>query len=185
LVRVSAWICLEPDGRFAERLRAQLAAGGLRECCSVRTGTIHDLRPDERFDSVLYVDVLEHIERDREELARAAEHVAPGGALVVLVPARPGLFSAFDRALGHFRRYTAESLRAVAPPALAEAKMIYLDSVGCLASLANRFILKESRPGRWQVWTWDRLMVPVSRVVDPLLGHAVGKSLLGVWRRTA
>ncbi len=55
---------------------------------------------------------------------------------------------------------------------------------GIFASLANRLILKKSPPTRGQIANWDRLMVPLSRLLDPLLARRFGKSILGVWRKT-
>ena len=64
-------------------------------------------------------------------------------------------------------------------------KLIYLDSVGLLASAGNRLLLRQSMPTERQILAWDRLMIPVSRVIDPVFGHRLGKSVLGVWRREA
>jgi hypothetical protein len=60
-------------------------------------------------------------------------------------------------------------------------KLIYLDTVGLAASTANRLFLKSAMPSNSQIQTWDRLMVPLSRGIDPLLGYRVGKSVLGIW----
>jgi hypothetical protein len=127
--------------------------------------------------------VLEHIEDDRGEVARAAARLKPGGALIVLAPAHPLLFTPFDAAIGHLRRYTRASLRAVAPEALRLDHLAYLDAAGLLASVGNRVVLRKSMPKEWQILLWDRLGVPVSRMLDPLLGGRVGKSILAVWRK--
>ena len=167
------WTCLEPDRELAERL-----PGGTRYETVV--GTLQDL-PGRRFDAILYIDVLEHIEDDRAELRRAAAHLNPGGAVIVLSPAHQWLFTPFDAAIGHFRRYSKRSLAAAGPPELSREKLIYLDAVGMAASAANRLFLKSAMPTNAQIQTWDRLMVPLSRFLDPLLGYQVGKSVLGVW----
>lgn len=60
---------------------------------------------------------------------------------------------------------------------------MYLDSVGLLASAANRIFLRSARPTLFQVRLWDRFFVRCSRLLDPLLGHSIGKSVLGVWRK--
>jgi hypothetical protein len=93
------------------------------------------------------------------------------------------LFTPFDKAIGHFRRYTRTTLRATAPAGLKEITVNYLDSVGMLASLGNRFLLGQSMPTAQQIGLWDRWMVPPSRVTDRLTGGLIGKSVLGVWRR--
>lgn len=177
------WVGLEPDPTLAARLAAAIAAGELPAYCEAAVGTLEDIR--DRFDTILYMDVLEHIADDRAELARAADRLEPGGHLVVLAPAHPWLFTPFDAAIGHFRRYTRATLRDAAPPEapLGLARLDYLDSVGLLASLGNRLILKSALPTPRQIAVWDRLMVPLSTLLDPLTGRRLGKSVLGVWRR--
>lgn len=178
---VRSWCCIEPDAALLGRLRAQLApsiAAGRLRCVA---GTLADVSAEQRFDCVLYVDVLEHIADDRAELARAAAHLAPGGHLVVLSPAHSFLYSPFDRAIGHHRRYDRRSLAQVAPAGLCCESMRYLDAVGMLASLANRVLLRQAQPTHAQIQLWDRRMVPLSRRIDPWLGHRLGKSILAVW----
>ncbi len=127
--------------------------------------------------------MLEHIEDDRAELQLARSILAPGGHLLVVAPAHPYLYTPFDAAIGHFRRYRLESLRAVVPEGFEVVRLCYLDSVGFFASLANRLLLSEAHPSKRQILFWDRVLVPVSRLVDPLLGYRFGKSVLGIYRR--
>jgi SAM-dependent methyltransferase len=169
------WTCLEPDASLLE----QIEPGDRRELV---LGDLSVLDSSRHFDAILYVDVLEHIEDDSAELRRAAAHLQPGGALIVLSPAHPFLFTPFDKAIGHHRRYTKESLQAAAPRELLQEKLVYLDSVGLLASLGNRLLLDQSMPTAAQIKTWDSVLVPCSRLLDPLLFGAVGKSVLGIWR---
>jgi SAM-dependent methyltransferase len=176
------WLCLEPDGAMAERLTEALRRGELPACCRARAGTVRDLPSDARFDAILYVDVLEHIEDDTGELGAAARALRPGGVLIVLAPAHGWLYSPFDRAIGHYRRYTRRSLAAVGPPGLRRLSLRYLDSVGLLASAGNRFLLRKSLPTARDIARWDRLMVPLSRRLDRWLGFRVGKSVVGIWR---
>jgi len=176
------WVCLEPDPDLARRLAERIAGGDLPACCRAVQGSVADLPPDARFDAIAYIDVLEHIESDGEELARVVRHLRPGGRLIVLAPAHPCLYSPFDAAIGHFRRYTRRSLARVVPAGLAEVTLRYLDSAGLVASAGNRLVLRRALPARADIAVWDRLLVPLSRVVDPLLGFRVGRSLVGVWR---
>jgi SAM-dependent methyltransferase len=178
-----AWTCLEPDARMLERARSDHERAGLAGRCEHVCGTLATIDGARRFDTIVYLDVLEHIEDDRAELVRAAARLAPGGRVVVLSPAHQGLYTEFDRAIGHFRRYDKRSLAAVEPRDLAREQLFYLDSVGLFASLANRVLLHQKQPSLAQIRTWDRLMVPCSRVLDPLLLRRVGKSIVGVWRR--
>lgn len=173
------WTCLEPDLALLDQIEL---GSPLLDRHEVVLGDISALGPSARFDAILYIDVLEHIQDDAGELRRASAHLNPGGALIVLSPAHPWLFTPFDRAIGHYRRYTKASLRAAAPGNLQREKLVYLDSVGMLASLGNRLLLDSSMPTAAQIKTWDSVLVPCSRLLDPLLGGTVGKSVLGVWR---
>ena len=128
------------------------------------------------------MDVLEHIQDDRAELERAAEHLHPGGRLIVLAPAHMLLYSPFDRAIGHHRRYDARSLPGVVPRELRREGLWYLDALGYLASLANRLLLRQDLPSSRQIRFWDRLLVPCSRPLDWVLRYRFGRSILGVWR---
>jgi SAM-dependent methyltransferase len=173
------WTCLEPDAALLDQIRP---GEPLLDRHEVILGDITSLDASAGFDAILYIDVLEHIEDDSAELLRASEHLNPGGVLIVLSPAHPWLFTPFDHAIGHYRRYTKESLRAAAPGDLHREKLVYLDSVGMLASLGNRLLLDSSMPTAAQIKTWDSLLVPCSRLLDPLLRGSVGKSVLGIWR---
>lgn len=180
---VESWLALEPDGALAQRFEQRRSTGEAPALCRVLHGKLADLPPGERFDSVLYLDVIEHIEDDREELANAAERLSPGGTLLVLVPAHQFLFSPFDAAIGHWRRYDRAGLLAAGPQSLDLVQCRYLDSIGLFASLANKVLLRASSPSASQIGIWDRGMVPLSKMIDPLLAYRFGKSLLAIWRK--
>lgn len=176
------WTCLEPDPNLVSDLR--LKADALGESVTVITGTLQDLSEEPEFDTIIYIDVLEHIEHDRAELVRAAKKLVPGGHLVVLSPAFQFLYSPFDDAVGHFRRYTRQSLRAVEPQGLYLEHMQYLDCVGALASTANKLLLRSTQPKPGQIALWDHAMVPLSRTIfDGVLSRWFGRSIYGVWQR--
>ena len=108
---------------------------------------------------------------------------SPAATSSCLGLAHPRLFSPFDRAIGHYSRYTRSSLRALTPKGLVLVRTIYLDSVGMLASLGNRLFLKHAIPGPGQVAFWDKVLVRCSRLVDPLLFYSLGMSVLSIWKR--
>lgn len=173
------WLCLDPDARQVDMMRKTR----LPASCRVACGTIADLAAQEKFDTILYLDVLEHIEDDHAEVAAARDRLLPGGHLVVLAPAHQFLFSPFDTKVGHYRRYDRRSLMACAADGLSLEEMRYLDCVGLAASAANRFLLNTDTPTMAQIKLWDRAMVPLSRYIDPLLRGWAGKSIFAVWRR--
>lgn len=177
------WTCLEPDAGLAQRLNAAVGAMVGLSRISVVIGALRDLPSAANYDCILYVDVLEHIEQDQAEVAAAMALLRSGGHLIVLCPAHNWLYTPFDTAIGHYRRYDRHQFQAFQPPSASLVRMRYLDSVGLLASLGNRLFLRSASPTQAQVRFWDRVLVRASLLLDPLLGYRVGKSILGVWRK--
>ena len=182
--RQDRWVCLEPDPALAAQISAKIETRDLPKCCTVQTGTTSGLVSSEKFDTILYIDVLEHIETDQEEIRNAFNLLSKDGHLVILSPAHQGLYTPFDAKIGHFRRYTKATLSAVIPEGLELRRLIYVDSFGALASAANRYILKSDTPTRKQIQFWDTKIVPFSRFFDAKFGYVVGKSVIGVWKRS-
>lgn len=180
--RRQEWLALEPDAQQADIIRRISNQDGV----AVIAGTLDSLQSDQHFNTIIYIDVLEHIEHDRDETELAFSKLLPGGRLVVLAPAHNSLFSPFDKAVGHFRRYNKPMLTALTPNSseIEVESLYYLDSVGCLASFANTALLKQSMPTTKQIWLWDKLMVPVSKFLDIVIGHRVGKTIVMVWRKS-
>src|SRR5262245_39315892 len=64
--RVTSWLCIEPDARMARTIQEKCLSGTLPSACVVRSGVLSETPPDQTFDTILYIDVLEHIEKDDE-----------------------------------------------------------------------------------------------------------------------
>jgi hypothetical protein len=73
----------------------------------------------------------------------------------------------------------------VIPEGFDRVELKYLDSVGLVASLGNRLFLKSGMPTARQIALWDKMMIPLSRLIDPLTRYRLGKSVLGAWRKKA
>jgi SAM-dependent methyltransferase len=177
---VARWVSLEPDARLCDEYRRRQADGQIPAHCELVQGTVATPPPKETFDSILYIDVLEHIQDDKDEFERAYGRLRSGGHLVVVCPSHDFLFSPFDTAIGHFRRYDKRMYRELYDRR--PLTMEYLDSIGMFASVANKLLLKQSYPNERQIKLWDRLLVPLSRIADPLTFRLIGKTILGVWR---
>lgn len=176
------WVCLDPDPELIARLVEKFGTVLPRRAYEAVCGTLESLA-GQQFDTIIYIDVLEHIDNDREELNRAASHLRPGGHLIVLSPAHQRLFSPFDAAIGHFRRYNRPMLRTISPASLRLERMRYLDCAGLILSAANRLLLRQSMPTKAQLRFWDHWIVPLSRVLDKLLLYSVGKTIIAVWSK--
>ncbi len=181
--RQRSWLCLEPDPALAAELADEERLLPFAIEPTIKIGVVADLPSKQLFDCILYIDVLEHIEDDKAELDRAAAHLRPGGAVIVLSPAHDCLFSEFDKAIGHFRRYDKAMIRGLRPAGADLHRAFYLDSVGMLASLANRWLLRSGSPNVGQVKFWDRLLVPCSTILDRLTFRRLGKTIVAIWKK--
>ena len=177
------WVCLEPDADLFAGLVKVLAKAPRRRAYEPVCGTLLSLN-DQQFDTIVYIDVLEHIQDDREELQRATLHLRSKGHLIVLSPAHQCLFTPFDAAIGHFRRYNRSMLGRISPSCLSFTCVRYVDSFGLFASAANVLFLRQSMPSTAQLRFWDQWMVPISRVLDPCFRYNIGKSIIAVWRKS-
>lgn len=179
--RVASYTFLEPDARLLQQVPQR---SGLPSHVQQRSihGTTADLR-GEHFNTLLYIDVLEHIEDAAGELQRACDLLHSGGHLIIVVPAFQFLYSPFDKAIGHFRRYDRAMLGSQMPASLRPVRMRYLDSAGLLLSLGNKLLLRRATPTPAQITFWDRWIVPLSRITDTLTAHTFGRSLVAVYRK--
>jgi SAM-dependent methyltransferase len=177
------WVCIEPDPVLCERLAEHVATLPNAERISVTSGVVSDLPQGTRFDTILYLDTLEHIPDDQAELQYVEGLLRPRSRLIILPPAHQHFYSPFDAAIGHYRRYNERTIAAALPKTFRQMELLYLDSFGLLLSLANRLLLRQSMPTAGQIRFWDRVVVPISKQLDPLMAHRVGKSLLGIWSK--
>ena len=177
----SSWTALEPDLGLAGRLRTRVSP--LQPPVRVVAGTLAAIQDGPRFDCIIYIDVLEHIEGDSEELRSAVARLKPRGTIIVMSPAHQALFTPFDAAIGHHRRYNRTQLQALTPPGVRLIHTRYLDCVGLTLTIGNRLLLRSASPSVAQVMFWDRFCIPAARRLDPLFAGHLGKSILAVWRR--
>ncbi len=136
---------------------------------------------DEKFDSILYMDVIEHIENDIEELNLACKHLLESGKLIIIVPAFNFLFSDFDKDVGHYRRYNKKNFNSyVKNKNLKIISLKYFDSIGFLIlSLSKLLNFKGRKNAVIGIKIWNLLM-PFSKLIDKLFFHQFGKSLICV-----
>jgi hypothetical protein len=177
------WLCLEPDANHASHLKGLISARKLPPCCEAKCGVLADLPPGECADTIIFIDVLEHIENDEEEMRVAVSHLATGGHIVMLSPAFNFLYSPFDKAIGHYRRYSQKDAERLTVPPLALKQVFFLDSLGCFVSAANRLIMRASQPSVHQIQFWDKAIVPVSGLTDKLFGRLFGRSIVMIWQK--
>lgn len=178
----ASWLCLEPDRDAVEKINSRIKSGEIDQSCKCISGNINNLKQEERFDSILYIDVLEHIEDDGSEMNSAVSHLKPEGTIIILVPAHEWLFSDFDSKIGHFRRYNKTTLCSILPKTLKKIWLGYLDSLSVFLSWGNKLILRQNMPTEKQISFWDNNILPLSKTTDRIIRFSFGKSLLGIWK---
>ncbi len=170
-----AIVAVEPDAEEAAALRARFDGD---ERVTVVQGTVADL-DQTPFDAALCFNVLEHVHDDIEALRTIRTRLAPGGRLVVLVPAHPALYGAVDRAVDHVRRYDRRTLtRSLNEAGLRIDELRHVNPVGAAGWLVSSRLLGRSEIPTGPLAVYDRL-VPVFRALDALR-LPVGLSLWSV-----
>jgi glycosyltransferase involved in cell wall biosynthesis len=126
-------------------------------------------KTNERFDTVICLNVIEHVEDDLKAMKNIRSVLADGGTAIVLVPNGPWNLGTLDEVLGHYRRYTRESLLKLSQSSgFVFEKMIEFNRIGTPAWFLNGKILRRRVFGLFQIWMLD-LLTPIFRMVDPAL----------------
>lgn len=175
------WLALEPDEQLCESMKKKFnKLYGEDHGIDVKRGISADLSEKDLFDTAIYIDVLEHIEHDEAELNQVLKNIRPGGNVIILSPAHQWLYTDFDKKIGHYRRYSAKTLKACIPEGYTIKMMKYLDSVGMAASLSNKILINSDTPKKSQILLWDRFFVPASKWIDKILRYSFGKTIICV-----
>lgn len=168
-----------------ERLRARYPGqSNLHSfACDVMDPAFSDLQSF-RADSCICLNVLEHIEDDREALHRMAAVLQPGGVIILIVPAFQSLYGPIDQQLGHHRRYTRASIRTLAGSASLTLKSAhYLNAIGFFGWWINAHILKRQAQSAAQIEVFDRYVVPIASRVEDWIHPPFGQSFFVVLRK--
>ncbi len=175
---------VEPSSNLIEQLRLRFAGHANVE---VRNETLeaHVTRlSDGAVDTVVMVNVLEHIEDDRKALFHSLRVLKSGGHLVIFVPALQLLMSRLDQLLGHFRRYHKPDL--INKIAFAEGDVLicrYFDLAGVAPWFFLNKLLGMTTFNPTLVRIHDQAIVPLSRVVERVIAPPFGKNLILVARK--
>ena len=177
---IQTLVAFEPSQNMYPMLRATLADDPRARAVN---GCFGKDESGKLFDTVMYTNVLEHIEDDAAELGRAYEALAPQGHLLIFVPALPWLYSNLDKQVGHYRRYIKKDLVGLTKRAGFDiVKARYFDVAGIIPWYVN-FVLLKNSIGGGSVSLYDKVVVPPMRVLEGLLSPPIGKNVLLVARK--
>jgi SAM-dependent methyltransferase len=175
-------VALEPDSAFATHLTTHFAGD---DNVTIVQGAAGDLGPGtiaEPFDTIMCLNVLEHIADDAEALEHFCRLLAPGGVLLLLVPAHPLLFGSLDVAMGHERRYRKDGLGELLERAGFEIETLRtVNPLGAAGWFISARILRRKQIPEAPLRIYDDL-VPLVRAVDRIR-LPLGLSLWAVARR--
>lgn len=162
--------CVEPD----KTLQGILNSKGYHVTNSVGS------KDRGKYDVVYSLNVLEHIKDDGKAFDDLVASLKPGGKLVVYLPAFQVLFSTMDERVEHFRRYRKDRLVGFATKNKLEInKLQYCDPLGFFAALLFKFVgSKDGVISPGSVKFYDRVVFPVSRVIELFTRHLFGKNVV-------
>lgn len=163
-------LCLEPDATLNATLET-LGVPAIRDLSKL---------PECSVDCLYTFNVLEHIEDDQDTIRVLADKLKSGGRMLVYVPAFQMLYSAFDRRVGHLRRYRRGKLaKMLIVAGLSVQEAAYVDCLGFFAAILYRVIAKErGEISVTGVKIFDRWIFPVSRVMDTVFWRLIGKNVM-------
>jgi SAM-dependent methyltransferase len=133
-------------------------------------GEKHDSYPsEEKFDTVICLNVVEHLESDFGALRNICDVLEENGRAIVLVPCGPGLYGTLDKVLGHYRRYTKAQFKELATRAGFHLEaLLSFNRFGSPAWWLNGRLLRRKTFGLWQIKMLN-FLTPLVRVIDRFL----------------
>ena len=137
-----------------------------------------------KFDTIIYLDVLEHIQNDEVEVKKALKNLKKGGYLIINVPAFNLLYSEFDKDVGHFKRYKKNDLKKILTnQKYNKVEMEYYDSIGFILVLLSKIVnVNYKKNFNKKIYLWNNL-IPISKLIDKCVFNSFGKSLICVIKK--
>lgn len=139
---------------------------------------------ESKFNTIMYLNVLEHIENDLGEINFALEKLNFGGHLIILVPAHQKLFSKFDEAIGHCKRYDIDFFKTNKFKNSEIQKLIFIDFFGYILYFFNKIFFKdEVYPSKFKIFLWDKIFSPITIILDYITRYKFGKNILCIYKK--
>lgn len=137
----------------------------------------------QQYDTIVALNVIEHIEDARQAVQNCKKLLRSGGHLVVLVPAYQTLYNPFDEELGHYLRYTSRSLQQLMKDQQLEViHRQHFNAAGIPGWFINGTLLRKRLIPKDQLLIFDKL-IPVIRLIDTITFHSFGLSVIAVARK--
>ena len=135
------------------------------------------------FDTVVALNVVEHIRNDDLAIAHCHQMLKPGGNAVILVPAYQWLYNPFDKELGHYKRYNAQRLsKLMERQGFEVIATSYFNAAGIFGWWLSGSLLRKKIIPASQLKTFNKL-VPFFRLIDQITFHRLGLSVIAIGRK--
>mgnify|MGYP001175916668 FL=1 len=172
-------VLLETDKRLFEKISSKFESKNNVKVYNSKIDTV-----TRKFKTILYLDVIEHIENHEEEILKAYSKLENDGYLIVMVPSYQHLYSDYDAEIGHYRRFNKKFFKDLTKKNNIQCeKLIYFDCIGYFFLLTNKIIkLKKIKKLSYGTKVWN-FLIPFSKILDKLLMHSFGKSLLCIYKK--
>ena len=179
---VEEMMLVEPADNTIPVLRERFA-GDRR--ITVKQGYLEQVSPPPAVDSLVAVNVLEHVEDDVAFLRAAHATVRPGGRVLLFTPALSQIFGTLDEAFGHFRRYTKsildERLRAAG---FEDIRLRYTNFPGVASWFVAGRVLRKRTIAPRDVALYDRMVMPWITAVERYWEPPLGQSIIAIATRS-
>ncbi len=177
---------IEPSATRIGRLQDKFAAHeNVRLFPQTFEGWLKDVK-EAAYDSIMMVNVLEHIEDDATTLNEICKRLKPGGKFLIFVPALPMLYSPLDKLAGHYRRYTRPGLTEILNGAAFHVHDIrYMDILGFFPWWLLNVVLGKTEFVESAIQLYDFLGVPLTKLAESLIKPPFGKNLIAVAEKAA
>jgi len=178
----------EPSGPFWERLHMALEQAHhdliRTDRLRITKGYFHPL--PQHYDTIIMINVLEHIQDDQEAVRTAYQSLSPGGTFIVYSPALAWLYSPQDKAVGHYRRYTLGPLQQLfGQEGFTVIRAKHMDCMGVLPWYLLNVVGGATTINPHLAHVYDRWVVPITRWLERLWPPRIGKNVLIVGRKPA
>lgn len=172
---------LEPDKNFYFYLSKKFKDE--KKIKEIINGSSQDLI-GKKYDIIFHLQVLEHLEDDQLEITRNLELLNNNGYLLICIPSFMELYSNFDKAIGHYRRYVKKDFKKFDLHGSKIVKSYYIDSSGYLIYKIFKMLLNSPNPKKIMIYLWDRILIPISIFLDKIFCHKIGKNLIVIIKKS-
>lgn len=185
IIPFGTYLGIDIDERSISAAKARFPNGEFARADILHPGFLDDVLPT-KADSIVSINVLEHVHDDSRAIKNLVESLKPGGRLMISVPAMMSLYNDLDRLAGHHRRYSINDFRRIFSGLPVEVeKLCYFNPIGGLGWWVNRFRRHASLNSdavNGQIEVFEKYVLPVSRILDPLTRRFFGQSLICIAR---